>query len=57
MNTFTVLCVYDMMLVLLKSNGKMLMEWLSELEMLFMCLCPHVDGRRWNHRECASVCV
>ncbi len=28
MNTFTVLCVYDMMLVLLKSNGKMLMEWL-----------------------------
>ncbi len=21
------------------------------LEMLFMCLCPHWDGRCWNHRE------
>ncbi len=29
-NTFTVLCVYDVMLYLLKSNGKMLMKWLSE---------------------------
>ncbi len=30
MNTFTVLCVYDMTLDLLKSNGKMFMKWLSE---------------------------
>ncbi len=29
-NTFTVLCVYDMTLDLLKSNGKMRMKWLSE---------------------------
>ncbi len=30
------------------------------LEMLFMCLCPHWDGRRWDHREHHarfSVCV
>ncbi len=30
MNTFKVLCVYDMTLVLLKWNGKMLVKWLSE---------------------------
>ncbi len=30
MNTFKVLCVYDMTLVLLKLNGKMLLKWLSE---------------------------
>ncbi len=30
MNTFTVLCVHDMTLVLLKSNGTMLVKWLSE---------------------------
>ncbi len=58
MNTFTVLCVYDMMLVLLKWNGKMLMKWLSEQFWgCCSCVCPHLDGRRWNHREHASVCV
>ncbi len=30
MNTFKVLCVYDMTLVLLKWNGKMFVKWLSE---------------------------
>ncbi len=30
MNTFKVLCVYDLTLVLLKWNGKMLVKWLSE---------------------------
>ncbi len=30
MNTFKVLCEYDMMLVLLKWNGKMLVKWLSD---------------------------
>ncbi len=36
-NSFTDLGVYDMTLVLLKSNGKMLMKWLKAvLEMLFM---------------------
>ncbi len=30
MNTFKVLGVYDMTLVLLKWNGKMLVKWLSE---------------------------
>ncbi len=29
-NTFTVLCVYDTPKIFLKSNGKMLMKWLSE---------------------------
>ncbi len=30
----------------------------SVLEMLFMCLCPHWDGRRWDHRERhARFCV
>ncbi len=29
-NTFTVLFVYEMMLVLLKSTGEMLMKWLSD---------------------------
>ncbi len=44
MNTFTVLCEYDMMLVLLKSMVKMLMEWLRAV---LGCLCPHLDGRPW----------
>ncbi len=30
MNTFKVLCVYDMTLVLLKLNGNMLVKWLPE---------------------------
>ncbi len=30
MNTFKVLCVYDMTLVLLEWNGKMFVKWLSE---------------------------
>ncbi len=30
MNTFKVLCVYDMTLVLIKWNAKMLMKWHSE---------------------------
>ncbi len=40
--------VHDMTLVLLKSNGKMLMKWLSEqfLRCLFMCLCPHLVRRQ-----------
>ncbi len=36
-------CVYDITLVLLKSNGKMLMKWLSE-QFWRCCSC-------WNHCE------
>ncbi len=45
MNTFTVLCVYDMKLILLKSNGKMLMNGLSE-QLRRCCSCPHLV--RWQ---------
>ncbi len=48
MNTFTVLCVYDMTLVLLKSNGKMLMKWLSK-QFLRCCSCMS------SFRETADV--
>ncbi len=41
MNTFKVLCVYDMMLVLLKWNGKMLVKWLSE-QFWRYCSCIYV---------------
>ncbi len=45
--TFTFLCVYDMMIVLLKLNGETLMKWLGAvLEMLFVCLCLHWDVTR-----------
>ncbi len=40
-NTFKVLCVYDMMLVLLKWNGKMLVKWLSD--------------QFWRHCSCIYV--
>ncbi len=40
-NTFKVLCIYDMMLVLLKWNGKMLMKWLSQ-QFWSYCLYMHV---------------
>ncbi len=46
MNTFKVLCVYDMMLVLLKWNGKMLVKWLSDQ------FWRYWDGRCWNHARC-----
>ncbi len=43
-NTFTFLCVYDIMrIVLLKWNGQMLMKWLSEQ---FMYLYPHLVRRQ-----------
>ncbi len=47
MNTFKVLCVYDMTLVLLKLNGKILMKCLrAVLEMLFMyCLDELIKSR------------
>ncbi len=41
MNTFKVLCVYDMTLVLLKLNGKMLVKWLSE-QFWRYCSCIYV---------------
>ncbi len=41
MNTFKVLCVYDMMLVLLKLNGKMLVKWLSD-KLWRYCSCIYV---------------
>ncbi len=41
MNTFTVLCVYDITLVLLKWNGKMLVKWLSE-QFWRYCSCIYV---------------
>ncbi len=41
MNTIKVLCVYDMTLVLLKWNGKMLVKWLSD-QFWRYCLCIYV---------------
>ncbi len=41
MNTFKVLCVYDMTLVLLKWNGKMLVKWLSD-QFWRYCSCIYV---------------
>ncbi len=41
MNTFKVLCVYDMMLDLLKWNVKILVKWLSE-QFCRYCSCIYV---------------
>ncbi len=41
MNTFKVMCVYDMTLVLLKWNGKMLVKWLSD-QFWRYCSCIYV---------------
>ncbi len=41
MNTFKVLCVYNMMLVLLKWNSKMLVKWLSG-QFWRCCSCIYV---------------
>ncbi len=41
MNTFKVLCVYDMTLILLKLNGKMLVKWLSD-QLWRYCSCIYV---------------
>ncbi len=41
MNTFKVLYVYDMTLVLLKWNGKMLVKWLSD-QFWRYCSCIYV---------------
>ncbi len=42
-NTFKVLCVYDMTLVLLKWNGKMLLKWLP--------------GQFWRYCSCIYVLI
>ncbi len=41
MNTFKVLCVYEMTLVLLKWNGEMLVKWLSD-QFWRYCSCIYV---------------
>ncbi len=52
MNTFKVLCVYDMTLVLLQWNGKMLMKWLSE-QFWSYCSYIYVLIETADERACA----
>ncbi len=52
-NTFTVLCVYDMALVLLESNGKTLMKWLSE--QFWRCSCMSSISETADAEVIASI--
>ncbi len=54
MNTFKVLCVYDMTLVLLKWNGKMLVMWLSEQ---FWSYCSYIYVLIETADECHVRCA
>ncbi len=53
MNTFKVLCVYDMTLVLLKLNGNMLVKWLPEQ---FWRYCSYIyvliETAKERHARC-----
>ncbi len=55
MNTFNVLCVYE--LVLLKWNGKMLVKWLSEQ---FWSYCSYgyvlIETADERHTRCVTLC-